>query len=443
MLIWFAVIAIFGTASVVRHPQVLGALLRLLGTHRCLSFSVLGGVFLALTGAEALYADMGRVGRRPIRIAWYCVVLPALVLNYAGQVRNFIDAPDLELNPFFKVAPSWTVYPLVGLATLATIIASQATIARSFSMTRPAMQLGWFPGLRTDQTSAEEYGQIYVPFVNWSMMFFTVALAVSFGSAARPAGAYGMAVSTTMVLTTVLLYEVMRRHWGWTRCQAVATAGLLLAVDLAFISANLLKILKGGWLPLTFGMLVFIVMTTWHYGVGAISSCNGRSSQEPAEFFARLRDKKIVRVPGTGIFLTPLGKSMPPIIVSYAERSLHETVVALSASFESIPRVQLRDRMHCEYLGGGFWHVTVRFGVVEIPDLCSVISQGRRGGSLTRDEPIYYIERHDPISRQNRSIVSRWRIALFAFMSRNSAHAVDRFKIPSNALVEIGRRVEL
>jgi KUP system potassium uptake protein len=445
MLIWFTTMAMLGIVGIVRHPQVLGALnpihgLRLLGTYGLLGFSVLGGVFLALTGGEALYADMGHVGRSPIRIAWYCIVLPALVLNYAGQVGKFMDAPDLESNPFFKLAPDWTLYPLIGLATVATIIASQAIITGSFSMTRQALQLGWFPGVRIDQTSAEEYGQIYVPFVNWIMMFFTVALAVGFGNSDRLAGAYGTAVSTTMVL----LYEVMRHRWGWTLYQAAAAAGLLLAVDLAFLSANLLKILKGGWIPLTFGMLVFTIMTTWHYGVEALYGRNTTRSQQPAEFFARLRNK-IIRVPGTGIFLTRLDKGIPPIIVNYVKqgRSLHETVLALTVSFESVPRVRPRDRLRCEHLGEGFWYVTVHFGFVEIPDLPSVISRARKEGIPAWDEPTYYIERHDPIGRQGRSVVSRWRIALFAFMSRNSAHAVDRFRIPSNALVEIGRRIEL
>jgi KUP system potassium uptake protein len=449
MLIWFTTMAMLGIVGIVRHPQVLGALnpihgLRLLGTHGLLGFSVLGGVFLALTGGEALYADMGHVGRSPIRIAWYCIVLPALVLNYAGQVGKFMDAPDLESNPFFKLAPDWTLYPLIGLATVATIIASQAIITGSFSMTRQALQLGWFPGVRIDQTSAEEYGQIYVPFVNWIMMFFTVALAVGFGNSYRLAGAYGTAVSTTMVLTTVLLYEVMRHRWGWTLYQAAAAAGLLLAVDLAFLSANLLKILKGGWIPLTFGMLVFTIMTTWHYGVEALHGRNTTRSQQPAEFFARLRNK-VIRVPGTGIFLTRLDKGIPPIIVNYVKqgRSLHETVLALTVSFESVPRVRPRDRLRCEHLGEGFWYVTVHFGFVEIPDLPSVISRARKEGLPAWDEPTYYIERHDPIGRQSRSVVSRWRIALFAFMSRNSAHAVDRFRIPSDALVEIGRRIEL
>src|SRR4030081_1066180 len=243
MFLWFSTIAVLGIIGIVHHPQVLQALdpvhgFRLLLTHGFLGFAVLGGVFLALTGGEALYADMGHIGRNPIRLTWFCFVLPALFLNYAGQIGNFIEAPDLQANPFFKLAPDWSIYPLVGLATLATIIASQAIITGSFSMTRQAMQLGWFPGVLFSQTPAEAYGQIYVPFVNWTMMFVTVALTVGFGSSDRLAGAYGTAVSTTMVLTTALLYHVMRSRWQWSLCQVAAFTCIFLAVDLAFFSAN-------------------------------------------------------------------------------------------------------------------------------------------------------------------------------------------------------------
>src|SRR5467141_3175245 len=304
MLVWFATIGVLGIVGIAHHPQVLGALnpahgVGLLTTHGYLGFTLLGGVFLALTGGEALYADMGHVGRNPIRVAWYCFVLPALVLNYAGQVGNFLASPDLEANPFFKLAPNWSIYPLVVLATLATVIASQAIITGSFSMTRQAMQLGWFPGVRISQTSAEEYGQIYVPFVNWTMMAFTVALTVGFGSSDRLAGAYGTAVSTTMVLTTALLYRVMRDRWHWPVYQAGAVTVVLLAIDVAFFSANLLKISEGGWIPLTFGALVFVIMTTWHYGVEVVHRRNAARSQQPGKFFEYLRSENVVRVPGT------------------------------------------------------------------------------------------------------------------------------------------------
>jgi KUP system potassium uptake protein len=450
MFVWFATIAILGIFGIVRHPEVLGALnpvhgFKLLTTHGFLGFTVLGGVFLALTGGEALYADMGHIGRNPIRVSWYFFVLPALVLNYAGQIGNFLGTPDLQTNPFFKLAPDWSIYPLVALATLATIIASQAIITGSFSMTRQAMQLGWFPGVRINQTSAEEYGQIYVPFVNWTVMAFTVALTIGFASSDRLAGAYGTAVSTTMVLTTALLYHVMRDRWHWSLYQATAITGILLVVDLAFFSANLLKILEGGWIPLTFATLVFIVMTTWHFGVEAIHRRNSARSEQPAEFFAYLRTGDVTRVPCTAVFLTRLVKSIPPVIVNYVKqgRSLQETVVALTVSFEAVPRIRSRDRIRIEELDVGFWHVTVHFGFVEIPDLPRVLAQAKEDGVPVLDEATYYIERDDLISRKHRNLFSRWRVALFSFMYRNSAHAIDRFKIPSNALIEIGRRIEL
>ncbi len=450
MLVWFATIGILGIIGIVHHPAVLAAINPIYGAelvmdHGFLGFTVLGGVFLALTGGEALYADMGHVGRNPIRVASYCFVLPALVLNYAGQVGNFLASPDLEANPFFKLAPNWSIYPLVALATLATIIASQAIITGSFSMTRQAMQLGWFPGVRINQTSAEEYGQIYVPFVNWTMMAFTVALTVGFGSSDRLAGAYGTAVSTTMVLTTALLYHVMRHRWHWSLYQAAAVTGILLAVDLAFFSANLLKISEGGWIPLTFGALTFIIMTTWHYGVEAVHRRNAAAAQQPGEFFARLRSDNVARVPGTAVFLTRLGKAIPPVIVNYVKhvRSLQKTVIALTISFEEVPRVRSEDRIRVEEFDDGFWHVTVHFGFVEIPDLRAVLALAKKDGVPVLEKASYFIERSDLSSRKHRNLLSRWRMALFSLMSRNSAHAIDRFKIPSSALIEIGRRIEL
>src|SRR5882724_3038663 len=450
MLVWFATIGILGIIGILHHPHVLAAInpnhgAQLLMRDGFLGFTVLGGVFLALTGGEARYADMGHIGRNPIRVTWYCVVLPALVLNYAGQIGNFLEAPNLEANPFFKLAPNWTIYPLVALATLATVIASQAIITGSFSMTRQAMQLGWFPGVRIRQTSAEEYGQIYVPFVNWGMMALTVALAAGFGSSDRLAGAYGTAVSTTMVLTTALLYHVMRNRWQWTLCQAATITSVFLAIDLAFFSANLLKILDGGWIPLTFGALVFTIMTTWHYGVEAMHRRNAAVSQQPAEFFARLRSDNVARVRGTAVFLTRLGEAIPPIIVNYVKRvgSLQRTVICLTVSFEDVPRIRSKDRVRIEQLDDGFWHVAVHFGFVEVPDLPAVLALAKEDGVPVLDEASYYIERGDFGSRKHRNPLSRWRIAIFSFMSRNSAHAIDRFKIPASALIEIGRRIEL
>ncbi|AUC95986.1 potassium transporter Kup [Bradyrhizobium sp. SK17] len=450
MLLWFLTMALLGITSLVRHPEVLRALnpmhgILLLTTHGLLGFTLLGGVFLALTGGEALYADMGHVGRTPIRLAWYGFVLPALVLNYAGQVGNFIASPDPGANPFFKLAPVWAIYPLVALATLATIIASQAIITGSFSMTRQAMQLGWFPGVRINQTSAEEYGQIYVPFVNWTMMCLTVALTIGFGSSDRLAGAYGAAVSTTMVLTTALLYQVMRRRWGWSAARATSLTGVLLTVDLAFFLANLFKIEEGGWIPLLFGALLFGIMVTWHFGLDALHRRSMAQSEHIDAFFAGLRDQHIARVPGTAIFLTRLSHRIPPIIVNYVRQahSLHQTAIALTATFESVPRIRPSDRIRCEQLCEGVWHISVHFGFVEIPDLPAVLANAKQIGVPMQEDTTYFVERHDPLSRKRRNPLARFQIAVFAFMARNSAHAIDRFRIPNGSLVEIGSRTEL
>ncbi len=340
MLLWFVVIAALGFAGISRHPAVIAAVdprygIALLTGHGWNGIAVLGGVFLAMTGAEAMYADMGHIGRNPIRTSWYGIVLPALLLNYAGQVALFLDDPAMDGNSFFRLAPSWSIYPLVGLATVATIIASQAIITGSFSLTRQAMQLGWFPGVRIRQTSSEEYGQIYVPFVNWTMMMLTVALTVSFGSSDRLAGAYGTAVSTTMLLTTALLYNVMRGRWRWPVGPALTASGLFLAVDFAFFAANLFKIREGGWIPLTFGTLVFIVMVSWHFGFEAMRERHIVLAERSDEFFRHLKESRIPRVPGTAIFLTRLATTIPFLIIEHVAqmRALSETVIALTVKF--------------------------------------------------------------------------------------------------------------
>ena len=317
MLLWFVVIAVLGLSGVVRRPEVLWAItpvhaLHFVFAHGLHTFVVLGGIFLAITGGEALYADMGHIGRNPIRVSWYGVVLPALLLCYAGQTALLLENPQLDGNPFFKLAPSWAVAPLVVLATAATIIASQAIITGAFSLTRQAMQLGWFPGLNIRQTSDEEYGQIYVPVVNWTMMVCTLLLTFSFGSSDSLAGAYGTAVSTTMLLTTALLFNAMRDVWRWPLVAAIAVSAIFLLIDLAFFSANLLKIREGGWIPLVLGVLIFLVMTTWRHGIDAVRRSLVQKPETTPEFLSRLHQGKIVRVPGTAVFLSRSETAIPP-----------------------------------------------------------------------------------------------------------------------------------
>jgi KUP system potassium uptake protein len=451
MLIWFVTIALLGVAGIIRHPGVLIAAdpyyaIKFLIADGWKAFAVLGAVFLAITGGEALYADMGHIGRNPIRTVWYLVVLPALLLNYAGQIAMFLDNPAMSGSPFFRLAPDWAVLPLVALATVATIIASQAIITGSFSLTRQAMQLGWFPGVRIWQTSSEEYGQIYVPSVNWTMMVLTLAITIGFGSSDRLAGAYGTAVSTTMLLTTALLYRVMRDRWRWSAPSALAVSAAFLTVDIAFFSANLLKIAEGGWVPLTFGALVFVIMTTWHFGIEALRRKLAQATEAPGVFFKRLRDSKIPRVPGTAIFLTRLHRSMPPLIVEHVTQigAIHETLVALTVQFEEVPRIRGEHRVNVEHLAESFWHLTVHYGFVEIPNLPAALREAKETGCpIDLDGAIYFGERDEVVRRKGRGRLARWRVPLFAFMFRNSVHATDRFNIPSAKYVEISRRIEI
>jgi KUP system potassium uptake protein len=399
-----------------------------------------------MTGGEAMYADMGHIGRNPIRTSWYGIVLPALLLNYAGQVALYLGDPVMEGNPFFRLAPSWSVYPLVGLATIATVIASQAIITGSFSLTRQAMQLGWFPGVRIRQTSSEEYGQIYVPFVNWTMMLLTVALTISFGSSDRLAGAYGTAVSTTMLMTTALLYNVMRKRWHWPAVPALITSGLFLAVDFAFFTANLFKIQEGGWISLTFGALVFIVMVTWHFGFEAMRHRHTTLTETPDEFFHRLKRDHVPRVSGTAIFLTRLTTTTPFLVIEHVTqmRVLYETVIALTVKFEDIPRVAPRDRIEMAKLAEGFWHITVHFGFVQVPDIPAALRQAKdRECAIDVKDAIYFGSRDAMICSKRRSWLVRASLRLFTLMFRNSVRAVDLFNIPPENFVEVGRQIEI
>jgi KUP system potassium uptake protein len=451
MLLWFVVIGTLGLVSIAHHPQVLAALdpgyaVRFMMHSGGRGLLVLGGVFLCITGGEALYADMGHFGKGPIRRSWYFVALPALLFSYAGQTAFLMGKTSITGNPFFLIAPAWSIYPLVALATAATIIASQAIITGSFSMTRQAMQLGWLPGVTIRQTSDRVYGQIYVPVVNWLLMAATLATTIAFGSSDRLAAAYGTAVATTMLLTSVLLYKAMIDVWRWPRLVAMTVGGAFLFVDASFFCANLLKIAEGGWLPLSLAAGLFAVMVTWRTGIDAVHSGLVQTPQDAERFLAKIKSGAIPRVDGTTVFLTRSHQKVSRLIVDYSRFTgvLPCRAIALNIRFENSPRIPEPKCSVVGTLGEGLWTVEARFGFFEIPNLRAALN---RAGGL--DPPIdferarFVAARDLVVSRRRGAAMRGWRIALFAFLYRNSAKIVDRFNLAPERVVEIGRQIEI
>jgi KUP system potassium uptake protein len=451
MLVWFVVIAALGVAAIARHPAVLAAVnplyaCRFLQHAGVTGFLVLGGVFLCVTGGEALYADMGHFGKAAIRKSWYLVVLPAVLLSYAGQTAWLLERQTVLGNPFFEIAPTWAIYPLVALAAIATIIASQAIITGSFSMTRQAMQLGWLPAMAIRQTSDRVYGQIYVPVVNWSMMIATVGITIFFGTSTRLAGAFGTAVSMTMLLTTCLLYTAMRKVWHWPLSTAVAVGGAFLVVDGVYLVANLFKISDGGWLPLSIAAALFLVMVTWRSGLDAINDALEGMPEAAARVLAKLQAGQIPRVAGTTIFLTRGAQQIPRLVLDHLRYSgaLPRHVVVLSVVFADIPRVSEQHRSTVEEVTSGFWHVVLRFGFVEIPDLPLALAHvGALAPAFELHNAVFVGGRDLVVHKPGSAVLRRWRLSLFAFLCRNTVTAVDRFCLPPQDVVEIARQFEI
>jgi KUP system potassium uptake protein len=451
MLLWFFVIALIGGASILKHPGVIAAVdprhaINFLTAEGRSGFLVLGGVFLCITGGEALYADMGHFGKGPIRRSWYGIVLPSLLLSYAGQTAFLLDKGTVAGNPFFQIAPAWSIYPLVLLATMATIIASQAIITGSFSMTRQAMQLGWLPGVAIRQTSDRIYGQIYIPAVNWLLMVATIAITIAFERSDRLAGAYGTAVSTTMLLTTFLLYRAMRDLWKWPRAVAMPVAGIFIIVDSSFFLANLLKIAEGGWLPLTFAAILFLVMITWRSGVDAIRATLVHAPQSADRFLSDLKNGVIPRVEGTTVFLTRSTQKVSRVIMDHARYVgvLPRNAIALSVVFESTPRIVGPTCTVVDNVGEGLWHVIARFGFLEIPNLRQALAGTRGfGAEIDFDKALFFGTRDLVVSKRKNASMRGWRLVLFAFLYRNSVKIVDRFSLEAENVIEIARQIEI
>jgi len=451
MLAWFAVMAALGLYGIAQHVGVVAAINPLYGIKYLVNggtkgFLVLGGVFLCVTGAEALYADMGHFGKVPIRRAWNFVVFPSLVLNYAGQAAVVLEGAPTRGNIFYHLCPSVLLTPLVMLATIATIIASQAIITGAFSMTRQAIALGWMPRLRVIQTSEEGYGQIYVGAVNWLLMIATLGLTIIFRRSDNLAAAYGIAVSLTMLLTSVLLFIAMREIWGWSPVKAGAVALVFLIVDFGFFTANVTKVLEGGYVPLLLAVAVYGIMWIWHRGTSAVRA-RVLADQVPLKRFVETLDSRgVSRVPGTAVFLTRADSETPPVLVWHVRknRSLHQSVLILKLIVTSSPRTKPSERIHVARLADKFWRVEARYGFMERPNVLAILDDcSAKAVEINRNDVTFYIGHETIIPREGRGGIPRWQEAIFAAMARNSVRITDVLKLPPAQVVEIGREVAI
>ena len=451
MLVWFATIALMGIWGIVHHPTVFAALNPLYGlsylfSHGANGFWVLGAVFLCVTGAEALYADMGHFGRGPIKLAWFAIVFPSLILNYAGQAALVLEGAPTDGNIFFRLCPAVLLLPLIVLATVATIIASQSIITGAFSMTRQAIQLGWLPRLRIKQTSSEGYGQIYVGVVNWLLMIVTVGLTIGFGKSDNLASAYGIAVSLTMLMTSALLFIAMREIWGWSLWAAGSVAGFFLIVDTAFFLANLTKIGEGGYVPVILAVCIYGVMWIWHRGAAAVAMRMNEALIPVPEFMAGIAARKVPRVPGTAVFLTRTERDTPPVMVWHVKhnRALHEHLFVLRVEIQSVPWVAPGNRLTIEEVVPNFWRAEARFGFMERPHIPELLATSKAlGCTIDLDDVTYYVGHETVVHREDGMGLPAWQKRIFAVMERNAVHVSDFFSLPSDQVVEIGRQVAI
>lgn len=451
MAVWFLVMAALGIWGIAQHPAVLAAVNPLYGldylfSNGYASFLVLGGVFLCVTGAEALYADMGHFGSGPIRFAWSTVVFPSLVLNYAGQAALVLDGAPISDNIFYQLCPAPLLIPMVALATVATVIASQSIITGAFSMTRQAIQLGWMPRLRITQTSEQGYGQIYIGVVNWLLMIVTVGLTIGFGKSDNLAAAYGIAVSATMLMTSALLFIAMREIWGWSMLAAGAVAGVFICVDPAFFVANVIKIFEGGYVPILLALSVYTIMTVWHRGSAAVARAFADRVTPINTFMASVAAQNIPRVPGTAVFLTRILHDTPPMMIWHVKqnRALHSHILVLSVLIDSVPWIADAERLTVTAEAPDVWRAVAHFGFMERPNIPAVIAQARNQGCMIDlNDVTYYVGHETVIRRDDGQGLPAWEERLFAMMDRNAVHVTDFFRLPDTHVVEIGRHVAI
>jgi KUP system potassium uptake protein len=449
MVVWFLTLAVLGIRWIIQAPSVLGAIdprhaILFFRAHGLQGFMVLGAVFLAVTGGEALYADMGHFGKRPIRFAWFALVLPALLLNYFGQGALVLLDPQAAHQPFFLLAPAWTLYPLVALATAAAIIASQALISGAFSLTRQAIQLGYAPRLDIEHTSSQQMGQIYVPQVNAALAAGTILIVIGFKSSSALAAAYGIAVSMTMVITTLLLHVVATERWKWPRPVALCVTTFFLSIDLAFLAANLLKVAHGGWLPLVIGTVIFTLMTTWKTGRRIIAERLNARAFPLEQFMSSIRATPPARVHGTAVFMTAQPRGIPPALAHNLRynKVLHENVIVLTVTTTQTPYIA-KDQIAVEKVGDGVHYVRIRCGFMQDPNVPETLNQARSMGvEMDPDDTTYFLGR-ETIIVTARPGMAMWREKLFVLMSRNAVRATSYFRLPLERVVELGVQVEM
>ncbi|MEY2584504.1 MAG: system potassium uptake protein [Verrucomicrobiota bacterium] len=450
-ILWIVAIAVLGIHQIGRVPEVLGAInplqaIQFFTRNGAQGFVVLGAVFLAVTGGEALYADIGHFGTAPIRITWFAVVLPALTLNYFGQGALLLHHPDAAVNPFFRMAPAWALFPMVALATAAAVIASQAIISGAFSLTMQAIQLGYMPRLRVNYTSERVIGQIYVPTVNWALMLASIGLVLGFGTSSHLAAAYGVAITTTMLITTILFYVVARRRWHWPAAAALPVAAFFITIDLAFFGANMIKVAHGGWFPLLISASILFLMLTWRKGRRVLRQRLGDICLPLDALLPSLRDESIRRVPGTAVYMSGNRTGTPLALLHNLKHNkvLHEQVVLLTVRTEEVPfLMDARDRVSLEKLEEGFWRVQVHFGFMEKPDVPSALESVKEPGLHFNSMRTTYFIGRETILATRKLGLSAWRGSIFAWMTRNAGDVTSYFCLPPNGVVELGARVEV
>jgi len=446
-LLWFATIAVLGVSHILQYPRVLVAIsplygVRFLLTHGERGLLVLGGVVLVITGGEALYADLGHFGRRPIRLAWFAVVFPCLLMNYFGQGALLVRRPEAIENPFFRMVPAWALFPVVGLSTAAAVIASQALISGVYSLTSQATMLGFLPRFSIRHTSARERGQIYIPSVNYALMLAAIGLVLGFKSSEALGAAYGIAVTLTMFITTILAFFLVRYGWGWSYYKAVPLTLLFFIPEILFVSANAVKIEHGGWFPLAIGGVIFTIMVSWKRGREILSQRFAEQLLPLSDFYDVIAVELPARVPGTAVFMTGTRDGTPPALLHnfLHNRVLHQNIVLLTIVTDDSARVAEEDRFKLEKLDHGFCRIVGRYGFMEQPDAPSLLITA--GLIHTVEHTTFFLGRENLVATR-RPGMARWRVSLFAFMSRNALPATKFFNIPPDRVMEIGAQIEL